>query len=79
MKYGIGLKDASEFLRSEYWGHSGGCGTLLGVIPVKHLVFALFIVEGLSKRGFRRGVDTRGPDNCRVPCNLGDLCRLRLA
>ena len=47
MKYGIGLKDASQFLRSECCGHSGGCGTLLAVIPVKHLVFALFIVEGL--------------------------------
>lgn len=41
MKYGIGLKNESQYLGPGSYGHGGGCGTLLAVNPDKHLVFAM--------------------------------------
>lgn len=41
MKYGIGLKNESQYLGPGSYGHGGGCGTLLAVNPEKHLVFAM--------------------------------------
>jgi len=52
MDYGIGLKDASQFLGPGSYGHGGGCGTLLAINPEKHLVFAM--VRNGQGKGFKK-------------------------
>ena len=39
--YGIGLQDQTGHLGPGSYGHGGGCGTLLIVNPIKHVVFAM--------------------------------------
>jgi len=41
MKFGIGYQDQTKHLGPGRYGHGGGCGTLLVVNPIKHLVFAM--------------------------------------